>query len=156
VNSGTESTAKGRWKIADFGLTSEGTSDTLVHTSYARGKPGYRAPELLGEPENRVYNNKVDLWSLGCIIYELFTGKRPFADDFAVREFRSSGVDFEPQITGMNSESANYLMSFMQLLKQVPKNRPTAYELKSMLHAPPTSSRLPRIHSCNFNAKLKN
>ena len=35
----------------------------------------YMAPEILDE---QPYNHKADLWSLGCVLYELCTLKRPF------------------------------------------------------------------------------
>jgi len=43
------------WKIADVGITTQGTSNRLMSTRSSRGKPCYRAPELLSE--NAVYNN---------------------------------------------------------------------------------------------------
>ena len=58
------------WKLADFGLLSKGTSVGTQKTEYARGTVCYRAPEILAEHE-RIYNNKVDIWALGCILYEL-------------------------------------------------------------------------------------
>eukprot|EP01034_Spumella_vulgaris_P025000 gene25000-31403_t len=42
--------------------------------SYA-GTPQYMAPEMLNGGH---YNEKSDIWSLGCVIYELTTFKRPF------------------------------------------------------------------------------
>ncbi len=76
------------WKLADFGLASEGTSTTL-HTSLGRkGTPGYRAPELLKESSK--YNNKADMWSLGCILYELAVGRKAFDDDIATFEYTTS------------------------------------------------------------------
>ena len=55
-------------KIGDFGISKKllGTK----HANTANGTWNYMAPEiLLGQK----YNNKVDIWSLGCIIYELLT-----------------------------------------------------------------------------------
>jgi len=55
----------------------------------ATGTPSYRAPELL-RGVDFVYTNKVDIWALGCIFYELLFGRKAFAGDFAVREYSSS------------------------------------------------------------------
>lgn len=40
-----------------------------------KGTPLYLAPEIVKEVK---YTEKVDIWSFGCIIYELFTGKTPY------------------------------------------------------------------------------
>ena len=80
------SAVSGWWKIADFGLTSRATSRRLNSTSGARGKPCYRAPELLRE-RSPGFNKKVDIWSLGCIAYELCVGRKAFRDDFDTYEF---------------------------------------------------------------------
>ena len=63
------------WKLADFGFTSEGTSRSVRSSSLSRGTPGYRAPELLSDTKS-VFNNKVDIWSMGCILYELAVGQK--------------------------------------------------------------------------------
>ena len=56
-------------------------------TRYGHGSNGYRAPELMeGE-----YTTKVDIWAMGCILYELATGKRAFENDWAVLKYRNSG-----------------------------------------------------------------
>ena len=41
------------------------------------GTQNYMAPEIIN---NEKYNNKVDIYSLGCIIYELFTLNQYFID----------------------------------------------------------------------------
>ena len=66
-------TTTGALQIADFGLAVFATeSDCSVHVASVP----YRAPELvLGD---RLYNNKVDLWACGCILYELIKRTRLF------------------------------------------------------------------------------
>jgi serine/threonine protein kinase len=40
------------------------------------GTPEYMAPELLA---GRPYGRGVDWWTLGCLIYEMITGRGPFS-----------------------------------------------------------------------------
>lgn len=90
------------WKLVDFGLTAEGSSKTNRITKYARGTPGYRAPEFLESDEKPgSYNNKVDIWAVGCILYELTTRKRAFKTDFAVHSYVTSAKnkDVIPDLT---------------------------------------------------------
>src|SRR2546423_1399345 len=76
----------GCWKIADFGLTSTALTSQAKTTQQSRGKPGYRAPELLQYPKS-TYNEKADIWSLGCILHELATSESAFHSDTATFEF---------------------------------------------------------------------
>lgn len=75
------------WKIGDFGLTAEGSSKQVQITRYSRGTPSYRAPELIMDEENRTYNNKVDIWALGCILFEAIFRKKAFSSDFAICKY---------------------------------------------------------------------
>ncbi|XP_071450812.1 serine/threonine-protein kinase fused [Hetaerina americana] len=61
-------------KLCDFGFARNMTTGTHVLTSI-KGTPLYMAPELIDE---RPYDHNADLWSLGCIIYELLVGSPPF------------------------------------------------------------------------------
>jgi NIMA (never in mitosis gene a)-related kinase 1/4/5 len=45
----------------------------MAHTIV--GTPYYLSPELC---EEKPYNHKSDIWSLGCVLYELITFKHPF------------------------------------------------------------------------------
>lgn len=58
--------------------------------SFGRMTRNYFAPELIISSR---YDSKVDIWSAGCILYELATGRQAFATDEAVREFAWSGKD---------------------------------------------------------------
>lgn len=60
-------------KITDFGLAKLQRKDAMLKT--ACGTPNYVAPEvILGEP----YGERVDLWSVGVILYILLCGFPPF------------------------------------------------------------------------------
>ncbi|XP_038058960.1 serine/threonine-protein kinase 36-like isoform X2 [Patiria miniata] len=61
-------------KLCDFGFARAMSINTLVLTSI-KGTPLYMAPELV---EEKPYDHTADLWSLGCILYELFVGTPPF------------------------------------------------------------------------------
>lgn len=87
------SSATNLWKIADFGCTVEGTSSRARSTSLARGTASYRAPELLTEVA--MYTNKLDIWAIGCILYELATGKIAFAGDWDVRNYVVNHANLE-------------------------------------------------------------
>jgi tetratricopeptide (TPR) repeat protein len=78
------------WKLTDFGVFSNATSKHDVLTQHSRGTSSYRAPELLRE--NATFNNKVDIWGLGCILHELATSKVAFHQDWAVRQYETSNV----------------------------------------------------------------
>lgn len=75
-----------QWKIADYGLTREGTSNRLRTTNNGSGTSCYRAPELCLESPG--YNNKVDIWALACIFFEVLTGTNAFSSDGAALEYR--------------------------------------------------------------------
>ena len=94
-------------KIGDFGI-----SKKLVNQKYTTTKKGdyhYMAPEML--VKHAKYNNKVDIWSLGCIIYELFN-LETFFDDIFYREM----VEGTPQVMKINPK---YNQAWLQLLNKI-------------------------------------
>jgi serine/threonine protein kinase len=101
------------WKIADFGLTSEGTTTGPRFTELGRGKRCYTAPELLRDP-NLSFNKKVDIWSLGCILHELCTGKKAFAGDGLTIEYFRSKEPFHVDVSIHELPSCD---SFTELIR---------------------------------------
>ena len=63
-------------------------------SQYARGTSSYRAPELSSDKPS--FNNKTDIWALGCVLYELVTGQKRFTDDWAVRDYIQSLLEESP------------------------------------------------------------
>ncbi len=74
-------TADGRVKIADFGIakatTALGTGVFQTATGMTVGTPAYIAPE---QAMSEAIGPWTDLYSVGCVAFELFTGKTPFHD----------------------------------------------------------------------------
>ena len=67
-------------KITDMGLSKFVDVGTQMKTFC--GTPQYLAPEVLfGHVRKTAYDNKVDMWSLGVILYILLTGCPPFNPD---------------------------------------------------------------------------
>lgn len=64
---------RGILKIADFGLCTFSISKPSVPLTSRVGTLWYRAPELL--IGSCFYGIEVDLWSIGCVLGELFNGK---------------------------------------------------------------------------------
>ena len=68
-------------KIGDFGISKQVSISNPYVTKTQKGTLEYMAPEILNQ--NPRFNNKIDIWALGCIIYELCTLKYCFdCDDF--------------------------------------------------------------------------
>ncbi|HTG95166.1 MAG TPA: serine/threonine-protein kinase [Pyrinomonadaceae bacterium] len=65
--------ADGNARILDFGLA--GLSEELPDNELIAGTPAYMAPEQLAGTEQTV---KTDIYSLGLVLYELFTSKKAF------------------------------------------------------------------------------
>ncbi|KAG8125270.1 hypothetical protein E2320_020502 [Naja naja] len=65
---------EGMIKLCDFGFARAMSIQTMVLTSI-KGTPLYMSPELV---EEKPYDHTADLWSVGCILYELYVGTPPF------------------------------------------------------------------------------
>lgn len=63
----------GTVKIGDLGVAKAMKGVNFAHTMV--GTPYYLSPELV---EEKAYDHKSDIWSLGCVLYELCTLKHPF------------------------------------------------------------------------------
>ncbi|XP_016555160.1 serine/threonine-protein kinase ATG1t isoform X3 [Capsicum annuum] len=72
-------------KIADFGLSRILNPNDLAET--VCGSPFYMAPEIL---QFKKYDDKVDMWSLGAILFELLNGYPPFRGSSSVQNIKSS------------------------------------------------------------------
>ena len=75
-------TSKFQAKIGDFGI-SKSLGQTLDMANTVCGTFSYMAPEVIkGVITASNYDNKADIWSLGCIVYELATLKLAFGGSY--------------------------------------------------------------------------
>uniref|UniRef100_A0A8C3SHR4 non-specific serine/threonine protein kinase n=1 Tax=Chelydra serpentina TaxID=8475 RepID=A0A8C3SHR4_CHESE len=113
-------TQNGKVKLGDFGSARLLTNPMAYACTYV-GTPYYVPPEIW---ENLPYNNKSDIWSLGCILYELCTLKHPFqANSWKHLILKICKGSYNP-LSSHYSYELHYLIK--QMFKRNPKNRPSA------------------------------
>jgi serine/threonine protein kinase/Tol biopolymer transport system component len=71
-------TSDGLVKILDFGVAKLSGEASLTRAGVAVGTAAYMAPEQVRGEE---VDARADLWSLGVVLYEMVTGRRPFPGD---------------------------------------------------------------------------
>ena len=71
-------------KISDFGLAKiiESNTDRVQLTSQGVGTYWYLPPECFEEKKNVNISSKVDIWSIGVILFEMFFRKKPFGQNY--------------------------------------------------------------------------
>jgi serine/threonine protein kinase/cytochrome c-type biogenesis protein CcmH/NrfG len=71
-------TPRGEAKIVDFGLAKLAGQVGLTRNGASMGTPTYMSPE---QAEGQGVDARTDVWSLGVVLYEMVTGKKPFEGD---------------------------------------------------------------------------
>ena len=124
-------------KIGDFGILKQLSDHTKVAYSQI-GTDLYYAPERF---ENEYYDNKIDIWSLGCIIYELCALKKCFNSRMDIINKIKSKIKFYGKIDSnyYNKDLQNIIY---KLLEPNPKKRPNIEEVYNL------------INDCNANINL--
>lgn len=119
----------GRVKILDFGLAkaadagSEADSETNLTASGAIvGTPAYMAPE---QASGYSVDGRADLFSLGCVLYELLAGKRAFTgpNTMSILMNLANHTPATPETVNADCP-AGLSRLVMQLLEKNPANRP--------------------------------
>ena len=118
-------------KLCDFGFSRQMSNETLILTSM-KGTPLFMSPEIMYE---KGYDHTADLWALGCILYELYTGMPPF--------FGSSVLEVAQKVKNMEpvwpEDMSDTCRDFLQgLLTKNPDHRlqwPALLEHPFVAHA---------------------
>ena len=88
------------------------------------GTPYYASPEVW---KDNPYNLKSDIWSLGCLCYEILMLKTPFRAETMEGLFRKVMKGKYPEISKKYSNKFDYVISWMLQLK--PEERPTTEDI---------------------------
>ncbi|XP_069686207.1 serine/threonine-protein kinase Nek1-like [Periplaneta americana] len=106
-------------KLGDFGIAKI-LKNTVDLAKTCIGTPYYLSPEIC---ENKPYNNKSDVWALGCILYEMAALKHAFVagnmKNLIVKIIRGS----HPHLPSRYSNDLRNLMQ--QLFRRNPQDRPS-------------------------------
>ncbi len=118
LESGTD-----RVKIVDFGLVHTASEDVeLTHRGMVVGTPRYMSPE---QSRGLHVDHRCDLFSLGCVLYQLAVGKAPFdRDSLSATLVAITEEDPEPVeqlCPGLHPQLAGLIM---RLLNKDPSQRP--------------------------------
>jgi class 3 adenylate cyclase/tetratricopeptide (TPR) repeat protein len=127
-------TRQGTVKLLDFGLAHvTTTSAPVLPDQPSAGTPAYMAPEQWkGAPQDA----RTDVWSAGVVLYEMLTGRRPFASTH-LEELRARVTSAEPAppVRARCPELPPEVESFFltALAKEPSRRFPTARELREEL-----------------------
>ena len=114
---------RNRIKLGDFGISRMMRSYSDYASTFA-GTPYYMSPEVLKQDG---YNFKSDVWSLGCIFYELLMLNRPFTAKSIMSLLYEIVEADPPQLPFTFSVQIRNLSKIM--LEKDPMLRPSAYEI---------------------------
>ena len=133
--------------VADFGIAkafsaaqTEASKMTMTQAGAGIGTPAYMAPEqAVGDPS---IDHRADLYSYGCLAYELFTGHPPFQGDSA-HELIAAHVGTTPKpLQALRTDVPDGIAELVgRCLEKLPAARPqSAAELLAVLEHPEVMS----------------
>ena len=127
-------TPEGQVKVLDFGIARTTDGVNLTQTASVLGTAPYMSPEqAMGQPADA----RSDIYSLGCVLYEMLTGKPPFSGDLpaAVLHQHVRVAPKPPRALNPNVPPALDAL-VLQMLAKSPEDRPqTAAEVRDRLAA---------------------
>jgi serine/threonine protein kinase len=126
---------RGRVKILDFGLARAGGQDSqLTQQGTIVGTPAYMSPE---QGSGKTLDGRSDLFSLGCVLYRISTGRVPFKGSDSISTLMAVATEQPRPPSQVNPEVPTSLSNLiMRLLAKKPDDRPgTALEVVAALEA---------------------
>jgi formylglycine-generating enzyme required for sulfatase activity len=114
---------EGRVKILDFGLARATSETGLTQTGAIIGTPQYMAPEQAAGRKN--IDHRCDLFSLGCVLYRMCTGRVPFEGEDTLAIISALAMEQPKEPSKVKKEVPAELSNLiMHLLAKKPEDRP--------------------------------
>jgi serine/threonine protein kinase len=112
-----------RVKILDFGLARLiDDENRLTESGLILGTPGFMSPE---QAAGEVLDPRSDLFSLGCVLYLLCTGREPFRGSNIMAMLSALATSAPPPVRAVNPSIPPHLATLvMHLLEKKPEDRP--------------------------------
>jgi WD40 repeat protein len=110
-----------RVKITDFGLARAVDDIGMTQTGVVAGTPQYMAPE---QARGHFVDHRADLFSLGCVMYAMSTGRSPFRAESTLAVIRRICEDTPRRIQEVNPDIPEWLVRIIdKLLAKDPDTR---------------------------------
>jgi WD40 repeat protein len=118
-----DATAGGRVKILDFGLARPAEADSsITQSGVIVGTPAYMAPE---QAQGKPVDGRADLFSLGCVLYRLCSGRMPWKGENAMATLMAIASEEPVGVQELNPDLPLPLADLvMQLLAKDAAGRP--------------------------------
>jgi serine/threonine-protein kinase len=116
-------TPAGKLKLSDFGLATVEAATKITAAGKTMGTFPYMAPEQIrGRPP---VSPQTDLYALGCVIFEMLTGRTPFVGEAPAEVMHKHLDDVPPRISEFAADCPHALESLVRdLLQKDPNDRP--------------------------------
>ena len=124
-------TPHGEVKVTDFGIARVAMSgDTIAQTVAVLGTASYLSPE---QAQGQAVDGRSDIYSLGCVLYEMLTGRPPFVGDSPVTVASKHVLETPKPPSKLNPDVSPELDAVV--LKTLAKNPANRYQAADELRA---------------------
>ena len=125
-------TRNGQVKVTDFGIARVTSNETVAQTAVVLGTASYLSPE---QAQGGPIDQRSDLYSLGCVLYEMLTGRPPFTADSPVAVASKHVLEQAPPPSRLNPDVTAQLDAVVMraLSKNPDKRYPDAEKMRADL-----------------------